>query len=134
MGTHNSAVGHNSCHVGVLLRKVMEHICPDTVLLPTGVALEDAVPLVELFWQFTPLGAQCARSSLLIQRNADTLPHRKDRSLGQHRLGCGERRDSARWTFRSCPTPARSHPLLCFVGPRRQRHVVDQDQKFPPAV
>ena len=29
IGAHSRVVGHNSCHVGVL-RKVMEHIRPDT--------------------------------------------------------------------------------------------------------
>ena len=59
MGAHSCAVGHDGCHVR-FLGELFEHIRPNTVLFPACVALEDAVPLAKIVWQFTPLrtGAQ----------------------------------------------------------------------------
>ena len=56
MGAHSSTVGYDGCHVRVL-SELFEHVCPNTVLFPAGVALEDTVPLAKMLWQFTPLGA-----------------------------------------------------------------------------
>ena len=55
MGAYSSAVGHHRCHLWVL-GELFEHVGPDAVLFPTGIALEDAVPLAIAVWQFTPLG------------------------------------------------------------------------------
>ena len=56
MGAHNCTIGHHCCHVWVL-GELLEHVGPNSVLVPACEALENAVPLAIPVWQCTPLGA-----------------------------------------------------------------------------